>query len=145
MITFEQKRFDHLTRQELFSMYHLRVAVFVVEQDCPYQEVDEIDLSAIHVLGKNEAGELVAYMRLFQENQSWHIGRVTVRKSDRHLHYGRKLVSYGLSCVPTNQLIKAQAQKYLKNFYESFGFEATSDVYLEDNIPHIDMEWIKKI
>lgn len=145
MITFEQKRFDHLTRQELFSMYQLRVAVFVVEQDCPYQEVDEIDLSAIHVLGKNEAGELVAYMRLFRENQSWHIGRVTVRKSDRHLHYGRKLVSYGLSCVPTNQLIKAQAQKYLKNFYESFGFEATSDVYLEDNIPHIDMEWIKKI
>lgn len=145
MITFEQKRFDHLTRQELFSMYQLRVAVFVVEQECPYQEVDEIDLSAIHVLGKNEAGELVAYMRLFQENQSWHIGRVTVRKSDRHLNYGRKLVSYGLSCVPTNQLIKAQAQKYLKNFYESFGFEATSDVYLEDNIPHIDMEWIKKI
>lgn len=145
MITFEQKRFDHLTRQELFSMYQLRIAVFVVEQNCPYQEVDEIDLSAIHVLGKNEAGELVAYMRLFQENQSWHIGRVTVRKSDRHLHYGRKLVSYGLSCVPTNQLIKAQAQEYLKSFYESFGFEAISDVYLEDNIPHIDMEWIKKI
>ncbi|MGX4686952.1 GNAT family N-acetyltransferase [Vagococcus sp. JNUCC 83] len=143
MIQFECKTFDELSHLELFFIYKFRVEVFVVEQNCPYQEVDDIDLSAKHILGKNSEGKLVAYMRIYQKNTHWYIGRVIVKKAHRTLNYGKKLVSYGLSQIPTGSLIKAQAQAYLQEFYQSFGFKPISEVYLEDNIPHIDMTFIK--
>jgi len=139
MIIFENKSFETLTNQEIFEMYKLRVAVFVVEQECPYQEVDDTDLIATHILGKNEAGELVAYMRIYQTDTTWHIGRVIVRKDQRKSNYGRNMVDYALSLIENGSTIEAQAQEYLQKFYGSFGFTPVSEVYLEDNIPHIDM------
>lgn len=144
MIQFERKKFMELTHQELFCMYKLRVSVFVVEQECPYQEVDDTDLSATHILGKNEAGELIAYMRIYETSDTcWHIGRVIVKKEERQANYGRLLVDFGLSQISSGCLIKAQAQERLQHFYTSFGFQPVSEVYLEDNIPHIDMEFKK--
>ena len=139
MIIFENKSFETLTNQEIFEMYKLRVAVFVVEQECPYQEVDDTDLIATHILGKNEAGELVAYMRIYQTDAIWHIGRVIVRKDQRKSNYGRNMVDYALSLIENGSTIEAQAQEYLQKFYGSFGFTPVSEVYLEDNITHIDM------
>lgn len=140
MITFENKSFESLTNQEIFEMYQLRVSVFVVEQKCPYQEVDDTDLIATHILGKNEVGELIAYMRIYETSDTcWHIGRVIVKKEERQANYGRLLVEFGLSQISSGCLIKAQAQERLQRFYTSFGFQPVSEVYLEDNIPHIDM------
>lgn len=139
MITFENKSFESLTNQEIFEMYQLRVSVFVVEQNCPYQEVDDTDLIATHILGKNDAGELVAYMRIYQTDNTWHIGRVIVREDNRKSNYGRNMVEYALSLIETGSTVEAQAQEYLQKFYGSFGFKPVSEVYLEDNIPHIDM------
>ncbi|MGY3704234.1 hypothetical protein BW731_07210 [Vagococcus martis] len=144
MITFENKSFESLTNQEIFEMYQLRVSVFVVEQKCPYQEVDDTDLIATHILGKNEVGELIAYMRIYETSDTcWYIGRVIVKKEERQANYGRLLVEFGLSQISSGYLIKAQAQERLQRFYTSFGFQPVSEVYLEDNIPHIDMEFKK--
>ncbi|AHG78293.1 GNAT family N-acetyltransferase [Mannheimia varigena] len=134
------KGFDELTTLELFEIYKLRTAVFVVEQNCPYQEVDDKDLQAVHFFAKN----LTAYCRLIPADNGVHIGRVLVAKEYRGAGLARELVQkamdYCLEHLPT-QPIHAQAQSYLQEFYESFGFKAVSDVYLEDGIPHLDMVW----
>ncbi|AHG72544.1 Acetyltransferase [Mannheimia sp. USDA-ARS-USMARC-1261] len=121
-INWQAKTFGQLSTQELFEIYKLRTAVFVVEQNCPYQEVDDKDLQAVHFFAKN-AKNLTAYCRLIPSDDGVHIGRVLVVKEAR------------------GQPVHVQAQSYLQGFYESFGFKAVSGVYLEDGIPHLDMVW----
>ncbi|WP_164682240.1 GNAT family N-acetyltransferase [Streptococcus hyointestinalis] len=138
------KPFEELTTKELFDIYYLRTAVFVVEQECYYQEVDEADLKSFHVCLTKDS-ELVAYCRLIPDQESIHLGRVVVPKAHRKDGYGRDLVQTALDYCKEhfpNLPVHAQAQSYLQNFYASFGFEPISDVYLEDGIPHLDM--IKK-
>lgn len=135
------KEFNELDVNELFLIYKERVAVFVVEQECPYQEVDDNDLIATHLF-KIDNNKITAYYRIIPENDGIHLGRVLVAKNERKSGAGRELVSEALKVIKEkwkDMPIHAQAQAYLENFYNSFGFKAVSDVYLEDNIPHLDM------
>ncbi|MDD0823813.1 GNAT family N-acetyltransferase [Mannheimia sp. AT1] len=135
------KTFTELSTLELFEIYKLRTAVFVVEQNCPYQEVDNKDLQAVHLFAKNTKN-LTAYCRLIPEEDGIHLGRVCVAKNARGFGLARELVQKAMDyCVAhfPNQPIHAQAQRYLQGFYEGFGFQAVSGVYLEDGIEHLDM------
>ncbi|WP_100373599.1 GNAT family N-acetyltransferase [Bacillus sp. FJAT-45037] len=138
------KRYDQLTTDELYSILQLRVEVFVVEQQCPYMELDAKDQVALHVLGY-EHDQLVAYSRLFMpqsHDDNASIGRVIVRKEFRSEGYGKELLEtsiFELRRTHPIATIYIQAQHYLLSFYQSFGFKETSDVYDEDGIPHIDM------
>ncbi|HJE44547.1 GNAT family N-acetyltransferase [Levilactobacillus namurensis] len=140
---YQAKTFDQLTTHELWALYQLRTAVFVVEQECYYQEVDDDDLTATHLLGTDESGQLTAYARLIPENDHVRIGRVVVAKAARGNGAGRDLVSAAIAAAkahfPQATQIDIQAQAYLQSFYETFGFQAISDVYLETGIPHLDM------
>lgn len=146
MIKSTVKSFQELTNRELFDIYKLRVAVFVVEQECPYQEVDDDDLSAYHLTFRNDNGDLMAYLRIIPEkNQTVvRIGRVIVAKDFRGKGLAKELLQTALRestrLIPHANKIVLAGQAYLKDFYHAFGFHDVSDVYLEDDIPHIDME-----
>lgn len=144
------KQFDELTTRELHDIYRLRIAVFVVEQKCYYQDVDEIDPISYHLQIIDE-GQLAAYCRIYTVRQDDHsrqtvkIGRVCVARAYRHIGLGKQLLKSAISFIEEkypNARIEIQAQNYLTKFYESFGFTAISEIYLEDEIPHIDMELV---
>ncbi|MGL9727433.1 GNAT family N-acetyltransferase [Enterococcus sp. DIV0756] len=135
------KTTDELTPQELITILQARTAVFVVEQNCPYQEVDEADRSALHVCIE-EKGKLQAYARILAAEETIHFGRVLVVKEYRGQQLGRKIVSETLKEIDArypNRLVVISAQAHLADFYQSFGFEKNSEIYLEDEIPHIEM------
>ncbi|MFC6180059.1 GNAT family N-acetyltransferase [Lactiplantibacillus daowaiensis] len=136
--------FDDLTPRQLQAIYKLRVAIFVVEQNCPYQEVDDVDLTAQHFMGLAPDGHLMAYARLMVEpNQQARIGRVIVNQADRGDGHGQQLINAALTQIkalwPQTTQVNIQAQHYLDRFYRSFGFKPVSPIYLEDGIPHQDM------
>ncbi len=138
---FSVKPFAELTTAELHAIYTARVTVFVVEQACPYQEVDAQDLTALHIFAEQH-GKIIAYCRLIPHGDSVHLGRVLVLPAYRAEKWGHKLVAFALDYARAHfpqASVYAQAQTYLQNFYASFGFAAQSEPYLEDNIPHIDM------
>lgn len=140
----EIKNFNELTIQELYKMLQLRSEVFVVEQDCVYQDIDGKDEKALHILGwENEI--LVAYTRCFKPGDYFDkasIGRVIVKENFRKFGYGHEILKVSVSEIQeryqTND-IKLSAQQYLTRFYESHGFKQTGEGYLEDGIPHIAM------
>ncbi len=143
-INFEVKRFDELSVIGLYKILRLRAQVFVVEQDCVYQDIDNKDQKALHVIGyKND--EVVAYTRLFDtgdyfENAS--IGRVVVSEKERKYGCGHDLIKESIKAIEVffkTNTIKISAQTYLKRFYESHGFKQIGEEYLEDGIPHIGM------
>lgn len=137
------KKFPELTLVEYHHLMKLRVAVFVVEQECPYQEIDDIDLESYHFWLENDGKEIIAYARIFQDEHAVHFGRVLVKKEARKHGVGRQLVRQVIEWIeqafPGNTL-HIEAQTYLQNFYASFGLRVVSEEYLEDGIPHIDME-----
>ncbi|GEO69741.1 GNAT family N-acetyltransferase [Levilactobacillus acidifarinae] len=144
MINYRTRTFDQLTTDELWAIYQLRTAVFVVEQNCAYQEVDVNDRVAVHLMGVNDQNELKAYARLIPSAQEHvQIGRVVVAPSARKAGVGRQLVTQAIQTIrhqwPDVQQIDIEAQAYLQDFYASFGFQATSEVYLDTGIPHLDM------
>lgn len=141
------KQTDELTPQQLITILKARVAVFVVEQNCPYQEVDDDDFDDLHVALFNDNGDLQAYTRVMNRDTEVNFGRVLVVDQFRKDGLGRKIVQETLDVIAQrfpNKPIKIQAQAYLQEFYESFGFEPKSDVYLEDDIPHLDMVLMPK-
>ena len=136
------KSFDELTTLELFRIYKIRTAVFVVEQNCAYPEVDDNDLRALHLFYQ-QGEEILAYARIIPAESAVHFGRVLVAQSARKGGFGRELVARILAKIERRYYgkpIHIQAQEYLQEFYASFGFKAVSGVYLEDGIPHLDME-----
>ncbi|MBX9782088.1 MAG: GNAT family N-acetyltransferase [Chitinophagaceae bacterium] len=139
------KKFDNLTPHELYAIMQLRNEVFVLEQNCIYQDADGKDLHAWHYMGWNEYGQLMAYTRLLPEGVSYDvpsIGRVVTHADVRRLGAGKELMSKSIeTCYHLFGAsdIKIGAQLYLKSFYESFGFMQTGNVYLEDGIEHIEM------
>ncbi|MFS0951531.1 GNAT family N-acetyltransferase [Enterococcus thailandicus] len=142
-MNYQVKTFDELTTKEFYMLVKERIAVFVVEQNCPYQEVDEIDPEALHTFLTDEQGNVVAYTRIYKEEDAVHFGRVLVAKEHRQSGLGKQIVQRTLEVIEQkypNTPIIIGAQDYLRSFYESFGFNAISDVYLEDDIPHIDMK-----
>ena len=138
------KPFTELTPEELYSILQLRNEVFVVEQNCPYQDCDNKDLYAWHLMGKAE-NKLLAYARLLAPGISYSessIGRVVSSPATRKTGMGKKLMYESIQQIRNlfqTDTIRIGAQLYLKAFYESFGFIQDGDIYLEDNIPHIIM------
>lgn len=138
------RSFEELSRDELYEILKERTAVFVVEQNCPYQEVDDKDQIALHVLGI-EAGKLIAYARIFKAGDYTpepSIGRVLVRKSHRNRGLGQEIMKASLDAVKSrlkSDIAVVSAQCYLEKFYEELGFRSTGEPYLEDGIPHIKM------
>ncbi|APT47830.1 MULTISPECIES: GNAT family N-acetyltransferase [Bacillus] len=135
--------FEQLSKEDLYLILMERVNVFVVEQTCPYPEIDHRDQEALHLIAK-ENGTIVAYCRIFQNGIMYKeasIGRILVTQAGRKKGYGKMLLIKALEKLSElgETSVKIQAQAYLKSFYESFGFKAVSDVYDEDGIPHLDM------
>ena len=134
------KTFNELTLQELYALLQLRAAVFVVEQDCVYQDVDGKDQKAIHILGY-ESDTLAAYTRIFKPGDYFEqasIGRVVVSSDHRRKDYGKEIMVASIAFAKTKNYpsIKISAQCYLDKFYTDLGFEATGETYLEDGITH---------
>ncbi|MGS2762662.1 GNAT family N-acetyltransferase [Sinomicrobium sp. M5D2P9] len=144
MLSISVKYFNELTLQELYDILQLRSEVFVVEQDCVYQDIDGKDGKALHVIGKKE-GRIVAYTRLFPGGTYFEeasIGRVVVSKSERQYGYGHDIIKASIEAVKNHfgeNKIKISAQEYLVRFYEKHGFVKIGEGYLEDGIPHIAM------
>ncbi|MGB7401163.1 MAG: GNAT family N-acetyltransferase [Arcobacter sp.] len=143
-LDFKWSRLESLTALELFNIIKARESVFVVEQQCPYQETDDMDLHSWHLIVSIE-NELVAYVRVVDPKIKYEqpsIGRVLTLEKFRNLKIGRSLMNEAIRFTEEqfpNMGIKIGAQIYLQIFYESLGFEAASEVYDEDGIPHIDM------
>jgi ElaA protein len=138
------KKFEELSPYQLYSILQLRNEVFVVEQNCVFQDADDKDQNSHHLMGFDN-NKLIAYTRIVPPGEAYEqasIGRVVTSSSVRKLGAGKELMKQSINAVYSlfgNQPIKIGAQLYLKKFYESFGFEQTSDVYLEDGIEHIYM------
>lgn len=138
------KAFNELSTKELYAILKERTNVFVVEQNCPYLEVDGKDELSYHLF-KEKNGDIAAYLRILPPGVSYEessLGRVLVKKEYRGQGLAYELVQKGIDFIHAElqqQSIKIQAQDYLREFYGSFGFEAISEVYLEDDIPHVDM------
>jgi ElaA protein len=138
------KTFPELSIQELYDVLQLRSEVFVVEQNCVYQDIDGKDQKAVHVLGVKE-GSLVAYTRIFKAGDYFKeaaIGRVVVKMTGRKLGYGHEIMKASVAAIYNNyktKHIRLSAQTYLIDFYNKHGFVAEGDTYLEDGIPHINM------
>jgi ElaA protein len=139
------KRFEALSGKELYDLLQLRSEVFVVEQNCVYQDIDGKDQKALHLIGEVH-GETVCYARLFKPNDYFEqasIGRVVVKRSYRDKKLGHILMQEAITVIKKQfdvTKITISAQLYLKKFYESHGFIQTGGTYLEDDIPHIEMK-----
>ena len=143
-VTWTIKPFDELTVSELYAVLHLRSEVFVVEQQCVFLDMDFKDQTAHHLMGYQD-NKLAAYTRLFDKGKSYReasIGRVVTAPFARNSGIGKILMSESIQQLYTlygKQPIRIGAQLYLKKFYESFGFQQDSEMYLEDGIEHIEM------
>lgn len=144
-ITWQCKHFNELNLHDLYAIIKLRNEVFVVEQNCVFQDADDKDIYCYHLSGTVSNNELAAYARLVPAGISFpyiSIGRVVTSPACRNQGLGRALMTQAIDeCywLFGKQSIKIGGQLYLKNFYQSFGFKQTSEMYLEDNIPHIEM------
>lgn len=138
------KAFNHLSLQELYAILQLRSEIFVVEQDCVYQDLDGKDEKAFHVLGFKK-NRLVAYTRIFEPGYYFDeagIGRVVVRVSERKYGYGYEIMTASIQAIQIHfrtSNIRISAQCYLKRFYNNLNFVEDGEAYLEDGIPHISM------
>lgn len=137
---------EDLNIEVLYDILELRCRVFVVEQTCPYQDIDGLDLkeNTVHVLGFHE-DKIVAYSRILHAHEGSDkigIGRVIIDPSMRGIKLGYKLIEKTLEEIKDsfpNKKVALAAQAHLQGFYSKFGFQAVSEIYLEDDIPHIDM------
>ena len=137
------KHFSELSAEELFAIYKLRVSVFIVEQACPYQEVDDADKSAYHVWLQDEDG-IEAYARVLPAGVAFPtaaFGRVIAVK--RRCGLGTKIVAAAIETARDKldaDMINIEAQTYARGLYEKAGFRQISEEFLEDGIPHIRMQ-----
>jgi len=141
----EFRTFTDLTTLELYEILKLRINVFVVEQDCPYSDLDDKDQSAIHYSYTLENDKVVGYLRILSKGVSYEevsIGRVIIDPEFRSEGWGHELMNEALSYIETEigeTAVKISAQKHLEKFYEKHGFKSTGKEYLEDGIPHVQM------
>lgn len=137
------KSFNELTTTELYEILKSRAAVFGVEFNCAYQDMDDVDYNSLHVFVE-EYGKVVAYLRIFAnktEAGTVQMGRVLTTK--RGIGLGEKVVKAGIEAARTKMMAKKiyiEARTYTVDFYERFGFKVTSDEFYEVGIPHVSME-----
>lgn len=143
-IIWKVKSFDELTTTELYEILKARVNVFVVEQNCPYPEIDGYDNQALHLWAEKD-GKVLAYARIFDKgikHSEASLGRVLTDSSFRKLKLGKTLIKFAINTIEARfrtSEIRISAQDYLLKFYSDFGFEDTGKHYLEDDIPHTEM------
>ena len=144
-ITWQTKAFKDLSVDEYFEILHLRIEIFVVEQDCPYQEVDEKDRQSFHLFGRAENGKVIAVTRILPHGISYDeisIGRVALKKEFRGKGIADELMIASFEFIESefgNQAVRISAQEYLLNYYNKHGFIQVGEGYLEDDIPHLEM------
>lgn len=144
MITWHFKSFKELSKTELYYIIKLRIGVFIIEQNAPYQDCDEKDFVSYHLFG-TENNEIVAYARLIPSGVTYEepsLGRVITSTENRKKGCGKTLVKLSLEAMKKvfkTSGCRISAQLYLQEFYESFGFNTVSEPYLEDGLPHIEM------
>lgn len=140
------KKFEELTTEELYEILKLRSDVFVVEQTCAYPDCDGRDVHAHHLYVEKD-NEIVGYLRILEKGQTFNelaIGRVVVREDYRGIGLARHMMNKALMFISDylhESTVKLSAQEHLSDFYKSVGFHSISQVYVEDGIPHIDMEY----
>ena len=138
------KTFSELTTKELYQILQLRSEVFVVEQNCVYQDIDGKDKKAIHIIGVVQ-NKIVAYTRCFKPGDYFKeasIGRVVVKKNERKLKRGNQIMIHSIKIIEKlfqTKTIIISAQSHLISFYNNLGFYSVGNEYLEDGIPHIEM------
>ncbi|WP_027378716.1 GNAT family N-acetyltransferase [Chryseobacterium daeguense] len=143
-IVWKIKTFEELTVPELYSFLKARIDVFVIEQNCPYPDLDNYDQKAIHIWAE-ENGEVLAYCRVFDKGIKYDetsIGRVLTTEAARGRSLGKQLIQYAVETIENRfhtPEIRISAQDYLLKFYSDFGFTDTGKKYLEDDIPHTEM------
>ena len=136
--------YKELSADQLYEILRLRAEIFVVEQNCAYQDIDQKDQKAIHLTGEINK-KIIAYTRIFKKGDYFNnssIGRVLVKKDYRKKDYGKVIMKKSIEIIktdPEEEEIELSAQKYLTEFYSELGFKKTGKEYLEDNIPHIKM------
>ncbi|NCX63582.1 MAG: GNAT family N-acetyltransferase, partial [Betaproteobacteria bacterium] len=139
-VEWQLERFDALQLRQLYELLQLRSAVFAVEQNCVYQDLDDLDFEAFHLLGcKQETGQLLAYARCLPAGLKYpeaSIGRVVVSGLARGRGLGHELIRCAIAACGPCVDIRINAQAYLESFYLQHGFIAQGDVYLEDGIRH---------
>jgi ElaA protein len=135
---------NDLSARQLYAIFAARVAVFVVEQNCAYQELDGLDLDAEHLVVWS-GNDVAAYLRLLGPGTRFaepSLGRIITTQAFRGSGLGRELLARGVERARLRypgQAVRISAQRYLEEFYRSFGFETVSEMYLEDGIPHVEM------
>ena len=137
------QKFTQLSTQQLYQIYKLRVDVFVVEQQCPYHEIDDIDTISHHIYLQNYNSKILAYCRLYKIEDTFHIGRVIA--SERRKGYGAQIMKTALEFAEQTlhaDSIIIEAQTYARKFYEKLGFIQTSEPFEEDGIEHMQMKYI---
>jgi len=146
-LNWQIKHYTELTTTEFHDLIALRIKVFIVEQNCPYQELDGKDKKSYHIICRNGKGDIVATGRILPPGISYatpSIGRVVIEKEIRGKNVGHELMN---KCVEFsllefgNDIITISAQKHLKKYYNQHGFESTGKEYHEDGIPHIEMTY----
>ena len=143
-IIWKIKSFEEITTSELYKIIRARVDVFVVEQDCPYPDLDGYDQQAVHIWAEQDQ-DVLAYCRIFNKGikyQETSIGRVLTTEKARGKSLGKQLIQYAVETIENRfhtSEVRISAQDYLLRFYSGFGFEDTGKKYLEDNIPHTEM------
>lgn len=142
------KSFSELSLEELYQLLELCSEVFVVEQECAYQDVDGVDLECHHLFGKAD-GKIVSYLRILPPGLTFpeaSIGRVVIQSEYRGQKLAGSMLETAIQYLTEEmgqETIKISAQTYLKKFYQAQGFVAVSDMYLEAGIPHMDMVYKK--
>ena len=141
---YKWKNFDELSLDDLYAILNLRQKVFIVEQDCPYIDADYTDQDAFHLLGY-QGNNLIAYLRAFKPGIKYEgssMGRIVTEKNSRGLGLGKEIIKEGVRFLkkeyPSYEIV-ISAQHRLQHFYIELGFISRGDVYLEDNIDHIQM------
>lgn len=143
-VVWKIKTFDEFTVPELYAVLKARVDVFIIEQNCPYPDLDNYDQKAVHIWAE-ENGEVLAYCRIFDKGIKYDetsIGRVLTTEKARGKSLGKQLIQYAVEIIENRfhtSEIRISAQDYLLRFYGGFGFEDTGKKYLEDDIPHTEM------
>ncbi len=148
-IIWKIKTFEEFTVPELYNVLKARINVFVVEQNCPYPDLDDYDQKAVHIWAEQD-GEVLANCRIFDKGIKYteaSIGRVLTTEKARGKNLGKQLIAYAMETIESRFRtgeIRISAQDYLLKFYGEFGFEDTGKKYLEDDIPHTEMLYRKK-
>ena len=145
MISWSIKSFDELNKNELYDLLKLRSEVFVVEQNCVYQDIDDKDIKGTHFFG-HDGSDQIAYLRVMELGVFYpnhiSIGRVVVKQTHRNKKLGNEILANAIDFCRKKfpkTPIKISAQTHLKSFYNQLGFEFKGEAYLEDGIPHCAM------